>query len=331
MENKISVIMTTYNQEHTIARALDSILMQQCRLPIEIIVGEDCSTDNTLAICREYASRHPQEIVLIANERNKGVVDNYFDCLLQASGKYIADCAGDDFWTDPLKLEKELCILEQHDDVTMVHTDWLYYDEATGNTSKHSERCFTSAFVDGRSMLEAILTQTTLPVVHLCTALYRKEAFQKAYEEDTYLFRNKEFGCEDLSLTFMLARQGQIAYLPDVTLSYSVNHESVSSHKDEARQFRFVCQTTQLVHYLSYRYGPDNKHVERHLQERLFAMAMHAFRAYSPQLRSELLCLQQKLGIAADKKTLFVLAVTSGKATWRTALFLRRLLIGLKH
>ena len=55
MENKISVVVCTYNQEDTIARTLDSILMQQCHLPYEIIIGEDCSTDNTLSICQQYA------------------------------------------------------------------------------------------------------------------------------------------------------------------------------------------------------------------------------------------------------------------------------------
>jgi glucosyltransferase len=105
MEDKISVIVATYNQEDTIARTLDSVLMQQCHVPIEIILGEDCSTDGTLAVCQRYADEHPDVIRLIANKQNKGLVDNYFDCMLAAQGKYIADCAGDDFWTDPLKLE----------------------------------------------------------------------------------------------------------------------------------------------------------------------------------------------------------------------------------
>ena len=110
MENLISVVVCTYNQEDTIARTLDSILMQQCHVPYEIIIGEDCSTDHTRDICKSYAEKHPNVIRLIANKQNKGVLDNYFDCLLAAQGKYIADCAGDDFWTDPLKLEKEVTI-----------------------------------------------------------------------------------------------------------------------------------------------------------------------------------------------------------------------------
>ena len=112
MKELISVIVCAYNQEGTIARTLDSILRQQCHLPVEIILGEDCSTDHTLDVCRQYAERYPESIRLMANAQNKGIIDNYFDCLLAAQGQYIADCAGDDEWSDPEKLEKELRIME---------------------------------------------------------------------------------------------------------------------------------------------------------------------------------------------------------------------------
>ena len=331
MERLISVIVTTYNQEATIGRTLDSILAQQCHLPVEIVVGEDCSTDGTLAICRQYAERFPEQIRLIANEQNKGIVDNYFDCLMAARGDYIADCAGDDFWIDPQKLEKEARVLEAHDDVTLVHTDWLYYDETTGQTRPHTERQFDQAFTDGSTMLEAILTQTTLPVVHLCTALYRKSAFLEAYREDTFVFRNKEFGCEDLSLTFMLARMGRIAYLPDVTLHYSVGHNSVSFNDDDARQFRFVKRISSLTRYLSQTYNVGSAVVDRHLRERLHALMMHAFRAHDRQLRSEAIQLGKEWGIRPLGKTRIVNALTGCNAIWGTVLVLRRLLVSVKH
>ena len=136
MENKISVIVATYNQEDTIGRTLDSILMQQCHVPYEIVIGEDCSTDSTRTVCQEYAKKHPDVIRLFANQKNKGLIDNYFDCLLACEGQYIAECAGDDFWTDPLKLEKEVTILEEHPEVTLVHTDWCRYNERRGQYKK---------------------------------------------------------------------------------------------------------------------------------------------------------------------------------------------------
>jgi glycosyltransferase involved in cell wall biosynthesis len=78
----VSVIVVTYNQHDSIARTLDSILMQKCRLPIEIVVGDDASTDSTRAVCEDYVRRYPHIVRLMPAAPNKGVVDNYFDCLL---------------------------------------------------------------------------------------------------------------------------------------------------------------------------------------------------------------------------------------------------------
>ena len=79
MEDLISVIVITYNEEKTIARTLDSILMQKCSLPIEIVIGEDNSTDGTRAVCEDYARRFPSIIRLMDKAPNKGLVDNFFD------------------------------------------------------------------------------------------------------------------------------------------------------------------------------------------------------------------------------------------------------------
>ena len=85
-EVMISVVVVTYNQAGTIGRTLNSILMQRCHVPFEIVIGEDCSTDNTRDICQIYAKQYPNIIHLICNERNKGIVDNYYDCLLACRG-----------------------------------------------------------------------------------------------------------------------------------------------------------------------------------------------------------------------------------------------------
>lgn len=68
-------------------------------------------------------------------------------------------------------------------------------------------------------MLEAIVTQLARPVIHSCTSLYCADVMLRAYREDTYLFRNKDFGCEDLQVAFVMASKGKIAYLPDVCLA----------------------------------------------------------------------------------------------------------------
>ena len=331
MENLISVVVCTYNQEATIARTLDSILMQQCHVPYEIILGEDCSTDGTLAICETYASKHPDKIRLLANKENKGLLDNYFDCILASHGQYIADCAGDDFWIDPLKLEKEVTILEQQPDVTLVHTDWYSYQEATSTSTPSPKKPFTAPLTAGQAMLEAIITQTRIPVVHLCTSLYRASVIRQALREDPFMFRNKEFGCEDVQVAFVMALQGKIAYLSDVTLNYSQGQETVSFSLNYHKQFTFAKRVGDLSHYIATKYGIESKNIERYFYARAFELGMYAFRAYDPQLCQETIIHTRKWVRKPSMSLRLLFFVMRHPWLWRIGLQARRIFVTTKQ
>ena len=332
MENMISVIVCTYNQENTIARTLDSILMQQCHLPYEIVIGEDCSTDRTLDICQEYAKQQPDKIRIIANIKNKGIVDNYFDCLLAAQGKYIADCAGDDFWTDPQKLEKELTILEDHPEVTLVHTNWLYYDEEKGTTYPPipAESKQTRPFIDGKELLEDIVTQTQRPIIHLCTSLYRRDVFLQAYQKDKDLFRNKDFGCEDVPISFIMAQNGHIAYLPDITLNYSMGKTTISNTMNEERQYHFVKQVTNLSYYICTRYQMESQRIDDYFKQRIFGLSMHAFRCHSKTMRDEVRKLKSEWHVKDNIPIHVIHLIMSDAFIWRMGLMTRSLFVRWK-
>lgn len=326
MENIISVVILTYNQQDTIGRAIDSVLMQKCHVPFEIIIGEDASTDNTRVICQEYAKKHPDIIRLFCNEQNKGITDNYFDCLLQCRGQYIADCAGDDFWIDPDKLEKEVSVMESHPNVTMVITNWQYYDEQTQQTTPSRQQQH-APITPGRDLLRAIITQQNMSVFHLCTALYRADIFRKAYEEDTYMFRNKDLCSEDMQIASAMAWYGDIAYLPDVTLNYSISDRSVSNVTDSEKAFRFVSRTIELTNYLANKYHID---IQDFLSHRLFELGMHAFRSHQTVLYKETLACEQKWQVKRSLKKHCLFTVMRYDALWRTGLILRRIFIWLK-
>lgn len=300
MNNCISVVVVTYNQEQTIGRALDSILMQKCHLPIEICIGDDCSTDATQIVCERYATRFPDIIHYHRNDRNKGVIDNYYDTLLACNGQFVADCAGDDFWVDPLKLEKEVRLLEENPSITLVHTAWRYYDEPSKSVLPHPILSAENSITDGWRLLIPIAIQVGLPVIHLCTALYRKQTFLQAYAEDPMLFRNQAFKCEDLQLSFIMAYAGKIAYLPDVTLYYSTGKTSVSNAKDDECQFRFVTGVTQLSHYLIRKYNLQAPEINHYFNYRIFALAMHAFRLQSQELFNETEKLRKQWNVKGD-------------------------------
>lgn len=108
----VSVAMTAYNSAKWLPRALDSVLAQQTDFPIEIVIGDDCSKDDTVAVARSYVDRHPHIIRLLERTANAGIQRNYYDTFAQCRGKYIAWLDADDYWTDPRKLAIQVAAME---------------------------------------------------------------------------------------------------------------------------------------------------------------------------------------------------------------------------
>ena len=132
-EPYLSVVFITYNHERYIRQALDSVLMQKTDFPFEIVVGEDCSTDHTRDILNEYKEKYPDQIRLLYREKNLGRPTlNVYQTAMECKGKYMAFLEGDDFWTDPEKLQKQVRFLEEHDEyeAVTIHRDWWVKTES---------------------------------------------------------------------------------------------------------------------------------------------------------------------------------------------------------
>jgi glycosyltransferase involved in cell wall biosynthesis len=110
----VSVWMITYNQEKYIAEALDSVLMQKCDFDFEIVIGEDCSTDNTRNILLEYKKKYPDKINLLLHNKNIGMIANQNATFSACKGEYIAMLEGDDFWTDENKLQIQIDYMKKY-------------------------------------------------------------------------------------------------------------------------------------------------------------------------------------------------------------------------
>lgn len=115
----VSVFMITYNHEKYIAQAIESALMQKTDFNYEIVIGEDCSTDRTREIVVDYANRYPEIIKPILHENNVGAKANSESVRKACIGKYVAILEGDDYWIDPLKLQKQVDFMESHPDFSM--------------------------------------------------------------------------------------------------------------------------------------------------------------------------------------------------------------------
>ena len=136
-EIMVTVCIQTYNQENYISQCLESILSQKTSFKIEILIGEDSSSDNTRNICINYANKYPDKIRLFLHHRvnnilvqgrNTGLFNSFFN-VFSSKGKYIAYCDGDDYWTDELKLEKQVSFLENNANYSLCYHDVRTIDE----------------------------------------------------------------------------------------------------------------------------------------------------------------------------------------------------------
>ncbi|WP_263261178.1 glycosyltransferase [Pseudomonas sp. RIT-PI-S] len=130
-EPLVSVVCPAYNQQAFIAQTIDSFLAQQTDFPFEILINDDASTDGTREIIRAYAERYPSLIRPVLHEQNQYRQGKLFFPALfnMAKGRYLAYCDGDDYWTDPLKLQKQVSFLEGHPDYVITYHDAVMVDE----------------------------------------------------------------------------------------------------------------------------------------------------------------------------------------------------------
>lgn len=123
-EITVSVFMLTYNQEEFIAQAIESILNQKTNFKYQLVIGEDCSSDNTRNICESYSNQNQSKIKLLPPLKdNIGLIANYSRTIKECNGKYIAICDGDDYWIDEFKLQKQVDFLEKNTDYSIVYTE----------------------------------------------------------------------------------------------------------------------------------------------------------------------------------------------------------------
>lgn len=134
MDYKVSVIFITYNHEKYVEKALRSVLTQETDFPFEVVVGEDCSTDGTREILKTVAKEYPDQVRLYLRDTNTGgrPTVNVYETTMRCHGKYLAYLEGDDWWTDPKKLQKQVDFLESHPEyMAVTHSMQMVDEEGT--------------------------------------------------------------------------------------------------------------------------------------------------------------------------------------------------------
>ncbi len=130
----VSVVTITYNHEKYIREALESFVNQDVNFAFEVLIADDCSTDSTADIIKEFATKYPNVVMPILRKKNIGAVANFLDTLKRATGKYVALCDGDDFWTDSTKLQQQVDFLEKNPDYAIsFHPTKVFFENREKN------------------------------------------------------------------------------------------------------------------------------------------------------------------------------------------------------
>lgn len=233
----ITTIIVSYNHEKYIAHAIDSALMQCGNFKHEIIISDDGSTDKTVEIIKHYAKKYPDIIKNISESKNIGVGENYKKCFKFANGKYIAILEGDDFWIDPLKLEKQSIFLDKNFDCSMVFNRFLMFDEETLSKVLLKRWENLPEKIDEDIFISAEFN----PIANFSCTMFRSE-IMKILPSDLYIPRLSE-----ISLSVFLLQNSKIGFCKDISSVYRRNMNSVwtgSSRLNQLNQSINILKTT---------------------------------------------------------------------------------------
>ncbi|MHC4951248.1 MAG: glycosyltransferase, partial [Planctomycetota bacterium] len=223
MDDMLTVILLTYNHEATISRAFDSILEQETGFNFNIFVLEDCSTDRTAQICKDYQTKYPGKIKLFLNERNLGPAQNYKNGLLKVTAKYYAFLEGDDYWCNKKKLQKQVAALEANPDCTMAGHDTLYKDLV-----EHKEKTFRSMFNIGLKTKYSVHDKFR---VHLSSRVYRN-IIDLTKVPDFMFFDTRQY--------LLYLSKGKLFYIDEIMSVYNKTGTGLWSGMSECDRKRLV-------------------------------------------------------------------------------------------
>ncbi|TWU41194.1 putative glycosyltransferase EpsE [Novipirellula aureliae] len=204
----VSVALITYNHEQYIEQAVQSVLEQQTPFPIEILVGEDCSTDGTRAVLERLDQQHPGRLTLLPRPKNLGLSGNLQDCRERARGRYLAVLEGDDYWIDPLKLKKQHDAMEMHPDWSMCFGACRVFYEDGSREAIIKPNVFPSAPLGVDDFLQECQIQT------MSVTMYRQGIIER-----TPMWHSK-LRIGDWALAILHANVGPIGFVPEVLTAY---------------------------------------------------------------------------------------------------------------
>jgi glycosyltransferase involved in cell wall biosynthesis len=215
----VSVALTAYKAEQSLPQAIDSVLAQRISFPIEIIVSDDCSPDGVRAIAHAYRKKHPDVVHILERERNVGIQRNFYETFAMCRGKYIAWLDGDDYWTHPDKLRRQVEALEADPSISLcAHPVRWVVREGPIARKRYPE------LAPGRYGIRDILRSNFIPSV----SVVFRNGIQRNLPEWYF-----EIPLADWPIHVLAARSGDILLLDDIMADYTLNPGGICWGKGE--------------------------------------------------------------------------------------------------
>ncbi|MEJ6981365.1 glycosyltransferase [Pedobacter sp. P351] len=241
----VSICCITYNHEEYIAQTIEGFLMQKTNFKIEILIGEDCSTDQTGEIVKEYTANHPSVIRLITSETNVGPTKNVKRVVEAATGKYVAFCEGDDFWTDERKLQKQIDLLENDANIAICCHYARVIDDSDALVYEAEELIPFEYTYNDLLLGKRHETRTSSIVCRNSPEL------KQIFENEWY---HRTFGSDVFLKLYIIANTGgKIYVIPEVMSTYRLHRGGIFSMIDpKIRKGRMLNDFNIIVNHFSY-------------------------------------------------------------------------------
>ena len=239
---KVSIICTNYNKGDWVREAMDSFLNQKTNFDFEIIIIDDASTDHSYEIIQEYQNNFPEKVRTFRNEVNLGITRTWKKVCQEAKGQYIARCDSDDFWTDPLKLQKQVDLLDASTDSLWSNTEFDMVD------------------LDGNLIQKDAFASKALPLIDSYEEMLVMKGMTMAstWLVDTTLMQDVSAQISDTAaddtfeLQLELFKRTKISFLSDSTTVYRMNLGSDSKPMTlETAERRFTGILESQIKYLN--------------------------------------------------------------------------------
>jgi len=221
----VSVLMLTYNHGPYLAEAIEGVVNQITDFPVELLIGEDCSKDNTLQVARDYQKKYPQIIRILHACPNRGFAENFRRLIRASRGEFSAFCEGDDYWIDREKLAHQLDIIRDNVEVVIVHADHVIRQDFWGKAFIVNPRGRFADLKD-KAFVAGDISEKCFGglVTHTSTVLCRTRHLKEYLETD--FVRSAGFAY-DLCVMNYLALHGKAAYLDRLASAYRITPGSL--------------------------------------------------------------------------------------------------------